>query len=745
MQNHNPLRPGTLEEARAQAMNEEEFERVKEILGRTPNVTELAIFAAMWSEHCSYKNSILELKTLPRSGGRLMTDAGSENAGLVDIGDGWAVAFKIESHNHPSAVEPFQGAATGVGGILRDVFTMGARPLAALDSLHFGDLNDPHTRYLFDGVVRGIGHYGNCFGVPTVAGEVCFDPAYAGNPLINAMAVGVVRHDRIATAKASGVGNPVFYVGSRTGRDGMHGATFASEELSEDNEAKRPAVQVGDPFAEKLLLEATLELTGTQALVAIQDMGASGLTCSSSEMAAAGSVGMELNLDLVPLRESDMNPWEIMLSESQERMLLIARTGYEDEIKRVFNRWDLEAVNIGKITDDGRLRLYHRDRIVADLPAWDLVLGGGVPQYKRESKRPKELDELAAFDPLSLPEPDDPCAALLTLLNNHEIASKQWIYQQYDQSVRTNTVLEPGQADAAVIRVEGTSKGLAVKTDGNNRYVRLDPHRGTERIVAEAARNVACTGARPVAITNCLNFGHPYKPEVYYFFREAVAGMGKACRAFDTPVTGGNVSFYNETNGKAVLPTPIIGMLGLFEDVSKHVGASFQAVGDAVYLLGEAAGNGLGGSAYLKEIHNRVAGTIDEVDYEHERKLIDLLVDLVDRKWINSAHDISDGGMAVCLTECCLMNRYERIGVAVDFPVERSIAAHLFGESPGRVIVSLTPEHAADLEALAKERNIPLRHVGTTGGDRLIWDNFFNLKLDELAKPYFGSIMDIME
>ncbi|MDP8229127.1 MAG: phosphoribosylformylglycinamidine synthase subunit PurL, partial [Candidatus Electryoneaceae bacterium] len=654
---HDPNRPGTLEEAKSQTLTEEEFHWIREILGRTPNVTELSIFAAMWSEHCSYKNSILELKTLPRSGGRLLVEAGEENAGLVDIGDGWAVAFKIESHNHPSAVEPFQGAATGVGGILRDIFTMGARPLAALNSLRFANLDDAHTRFLLDGIVRGIGDYGNCFGVPTVAGEVCFDPSYRGNPLVNAMAVGVVRADSVTYAKATGVGNPVFYVGSRTGRDGIHGVTFASEELSEDNEAKRPAVQVGDPFAEKLLLEATLELAQTDALVGIQDMGGAGLSCCISEMAAAGGVGMDIDLDKVPLRETDIEPWEIMLSESQERMLLIAQAGKEEVIKEIFERWELEVVEIGCVTDDGILRIRHQGQLVAEVPAWNLVLGGGAPQYRRESHRPEELDQLASFDPLSLPEPDDPGMVLLKILADPDVASKEWIWTQYDQSVRTNTAIEPGRGDAAVIRVEGTNKGLAVCTDGNGRYVRLDPRLGASLNVAEAARNVACVGARPVAITNCLNFGHPYKPEIYYFFREAVAGMGEACRAFNTPVTGGNVSFYNETNGTAVLPTPVIGMLGVFDDVSKYVGATFQQEEDVVYLLGEATGSGLGGSCYLRAIFKMTAGRLTPMDYDGEKRLIDLLIELVEKRITHSAHDVSDGGLAVCLTECCILNK----------------------------------------------------------------------------------------
>jgi phosphoribosylformylglycinamidine synthase len=749
------LRPGSVEEARAQGLTNEEYARICGILHRKPNITELAICAVMWSEHCSYKSSILELKTLPRSGGRLLVAAGAENAGLVDIGDGWAAAFKIESHNHPSAVEPFQGAATGVGGILRDVFTMGARPLAVLDSLRFGPLDDARNRFLFDGVVRGIGHYGNCFGVPTVAGEVCFDPAYSDNPLVNVMAVGVVRHDHVCRAKAAGIGNPVFYVGSRTGRDGIHGATFASEELSVDNEAKRPAVQVGDPFAEKLLLEATLELAQTDALVAIQDMGAAGLTCSSSEMSAGGGVGMEINLDLVPLREADMEPWEIMLSESQERMLLVAKRGGEDRVKEIFHKWDLQAVEVGRVTDDGLLRITHRGIIVAEVPAVTLVLGGEAPQYRRESVRPAELSALEAFDFDKLTETASPGEILLQLLSDPEIASKRWVYEQYDQSVRTNSAVQPGYGDAAVVRVEGTMKGLAVKTDGNGRWVSLNPRRGAALMVLEAARNVACVGAKPVAITNCLNFGHPYKPEVFYFFRESVAGMGEACRRLGTPVTGGNVSFYNETMGQAVRPTPVIGMLGVMEDVSRFITASFKAAGDAVYLLGKPADNGLGGSSYLKVRHNKIAGGIPEPDYEAEQSLMDLLADLAETRAIRSAHDVSDGGLGVCLAECCLMDDHKPMGVTIDnlpnddayqhgVGTPMTIVSELFGESPGRVVVSVSPEKVALFECLTALRQVPYRRIGTTGGDRLLWNGVLELMLNILMTTYYGAIPTLM-
>ncbi len=766
----NPFKLGTLEEARAQGLSTEEFNCIKDILGRAPNITELAIFAVMWSEHCSYKNSILELKTLPRSGPQLLASAGEENAGLVDIGDGWAVAFKIESHNHPSAVEPFQGAATGVGGILRDIFTMGARPLVVLDSLRFGELRTSNgkkaltdeayarNRYLFDGVVRGIAHYGNCFGVPTAAGEVQFDDAYAGNPLVNVMAVGVVRTDRICRAKAKGIGNPVFYVGSRTGRDGIHGATFASEELSADNEEKRPAVQVGDPFAEKLLLEATLELAQTDALIAIQDMGAAGLTCSSSEMSAAGAVGMEIDLDKVPLREADMEAWEIMLSESQERMLLVAKQGSEDMVKQIFEKWDLQAVEIGQVTNDRMLKIYRHNNLVAKIPSYFLVLGGGAPKYKRESLRPKELDAIAAFNPLTLPEPKNPGEELLKLLASPDIASKDWVYRQYDVSVRTNTALEPGRGDAAVIRVEGTDKGLAVKTDGNGRKVSLDPYKGAALAVVEAARNVACTGARPVAITNCLNFGHPYKPVVYYFFRETVAGMGEACRALGTPVTGGNVSFYNETEGVPVLPTPVIGMLGVLDDVHNFIRGYFQNEGDLIYLIGRPTGHGLGGSVYLKILHNTVAGPIDAPDYEAEKRLYNLLIEGAKTHIIQSAHDVSDGGLAVAIAECCVMNAEFTFdgdkfildegtikGAEIDLSSEGSLKALLFGEAPGQVVISVKGEDAKQIEALAEMWGVPIQLIGRVGGNRLVWKDKFDLKVSQVAEAYYRAIPDLMK
>ena len=579
-------------------LTEEEFERIKKILGRTPTFTELGIFSVMWSEHCCYKNSIGLLKTLPRSGGRLLVGAGEENAGLIDIGDGLAVAFKIESHNHPSAVEPYQGAATGVGGIMRDVFTMGARPIASLNSLRFGSLKNARTRFLFEGVVKGIGDYGNSFGVPTVAGEVYFDESYQDNPLINAMAVGIVKKKNVASAIAKGNRNKVMIVGSSTGRDGIHGATFASEEISEKSESKRPSVQVGDPFTEKLLLEASLEIIRNGWLIGIQDMGAAGIACSTSEMSAKGKSGMIVNLDKVPLREDGMTAYEIMLSESQERMLCVVRPGYEDKVKDVFEKWDLNCEIVGEVTDEPFLKIYRDGELKAEIPPYELVLGGGAPVYIRGTKEPEYLKSIKAFDFSSLLKPEDLTEVFEKVLSSPNIVSKKWVYEQYDSMVRTNTVVGPG-CDAAVIYIKDTNKALAMKTDCNGRYVYLNPKEGTRIAVAEAARNIVCSGGVPLGITNCLNFGNPYKPEIYWQFKQAIEGMGEACRFFDTPVTGGNVSFYNESPNTAVYPTPTIGMVGLIEGLEKVTTSFFKDEGDLVYILGDDFEE-LGGSEYLK-------------------------------------------------------------------------------------------------------------------------------------------------
>jgi phosphoribosylformylglycinamidine synthase len=710
-----------LKSAQEHGLNAEEYDKILSVLGRTPSFTELGIYSVMWSEHCSYKNSIAMLKTLPRDGESLLTQAGEENAGLVDIGDNLAVAFKIESHNHPSAVEPYQGAATGVGGIHRDIFTMGARPVASLNSLRFGSPRDPRVRYLVDGVVRGIGDYGNSFGVPTVGGEIYFEEGYTGNPLVNAMSVGLVEHHKTVSATAKGKGNPVLIVGSSTGRDGIHGATFASEELSEASEDKRPSVQVGDPFAEKLLLEATLEAIATGAVVGLQDMGAAGLTSSTSEMSARGiekegSGGIEIDLDLVPAREKGMTAYELMLSESQERMLIVAEKGREQEIIDVYHKWDVNAVVIGQVTDDNMMRVSQHGKVVAEIPAMSLVLGGGAPVYIREAIEKK---------------PDTPAAKLvgddtlnfkslsLQLLSRPNIASKQWVYQQYDSMVQTNTVTPTGLTDAAVIRIKGTKKGLAMKTDCNSRYVYLNPKSGGAIAVAECARNIACSGAKPLAVTNCLNFGNPYKPEVYFQFKSAVQGMGDACRMFNTPVTGGNVSFYNETTlggGRtAIYPTPTIGMIGLLDDIDNLVGSTFRKAGDAIMLLGDPELT-LESSEYLVMQYDTPGTDAPAVDLQHEKNLQDLLVCLASKKLVQSAHDVSDGGLAITLAEKSIMDREAMLGFDVDLEDAGTDAARiqrqLFSEAQGRVVVSINPEKVGAAIEEANHLNVPVRVIG---------------------------------
>jgi len=732
----------TLELAIEHGLSEEEFERIKKILGRNPNYTELGCFSVMWSEHASYKNSIALLKTLPRSGKRLLVQAGEENAGLVDIGDGLAIAFKIESHNHPSAVEPYQGAATGVGGILRDIFTMGARPIAALDSLRFGNLDNPKTKYLLNGVIKGIGDYGNCFGVPTVAGEVYFEEAYQDNCLVNAMAVGIVKTNRIAKAVAKGKGNPVFIVGSSTGRDGIHGATFASVELTEESESRRSNVQVGDPFAEKLLLEATLEIIKKDLVVGIQDMGAAGIICSTSEMSARGKSGMRINLDLVPLRESGMTAYEILLSESQERMLVVGKKGCEEEIKKVFEKWDLQCVQIGEVIEEDLLEFYKDGKLVANIPASSLVLGGGAPVYYRESKKPDYIDKLSNVNFDDLPEIKDLNSVLLKLLSSPNITNKSWIYHQYDYTVGTNTVIKPG-CDSAVIRIKKTNKAIAIKTDCNGRYVYLNPKRGTMIAVAEAARNVACSGAIPIAITNCLNFGNPYDPEIYWQFKEAIEGMREACIEFDTPVTGGNVSFYNESNNYTVYPTPVIGMLGLIEDVQYITSSYFKDEGDLIYLIGETK-NEIGGSEFLKTIFNQVEGEIPEIDLKIEKKTIEILLRAIRSGFIKSAHDLSDGGLAVALAECCVMNRKKKIGAKVNLNIKFRSDFYLFSESQSRFIVTISPENQVEFEKLFDETPIKLEKIGIVEGKNLVINNLIDLSLDEIEDAYYNSFRRLM-
>jgi len=690
----------------------DEFDRLVNMLGRTPTFTELGVISALWSEHCSYKHSRAVLKTLPTEAPYVLQGPG-ENAGVISIGDGLAVAFKIESHNHPSAVEPYQGAATGVGGILRDVFTMGARPIAMLNSLRFGSLDSPRVRFLVAGVVKGIGDYGNCVGIPTVAGDVMFDAAYEGNPLVNAMCVGLLREDELIRAKAQGVGNPIIAVGARTGRDGIHGASFASEDLSEENEAKRPRVQVGDPFTEKLLLEASLELIQSGHIVAIQDMGAAGLTSSSAEMAERGDVGVTIDTNKVPVREAGMTPYEILLSESQERMLVVAIRGREDEVKKILTKWDLTAEVIGEVIAEPVYRVTEGDHIVAEFPGTRLVTD--CPQYHPDARESEEAVRRRDVDVHAVPErpeESDPAWTLERLLAAPTIASKRWITRQYDSTVRTSTVMGPGEGDAAVIRVRGTTKAIAVKTDCNGRYVYLDPRVGGRIAVAEAARNVACVGARPMAITNCLNFGNPRKPEVFFQFREAVYGMGEACRALGTPVTGGNVSLYNENPQGAVYPTPVIGMVGLIDDVRLVTRAAFNAKGHDIVLLGDNTGE-LGGSEYLASIHGLVAGAPPSCSLDGEKALIDALLECIGGSHVASAHDCSEGGLAVALAECCIGREDRPCGATVDLSpwTALPLRALLFGEAQGRVVVSTG--HAAEVLAIAARHGVPARVIGS--------------------------------
>ncbi len=733
----------TLELALEHGLNEEEFEAIQQHLGRIPTFTELGVYSVMWSEHCSYKNSILEIKKLPREGDQLLVGAGEENAGIVDIGDGLACAFKIESHNHPSAVEPYQGAATGVGGIHRDIFTMGARPVASLNSLRFGNMKNPRVRYLLNGVVRGISDYGNSFGVPTVGGEIYFDDAYEGNPLVNAMSVGIVKAGETASAIAKGIDNPVLIVGSSTGRDGIHGATFASEEISEESEAKRPSVQVGDPFTEKLLLEATLEALKTGAIVGIQDMGAAGIACSSSEMTAKGGVGMEIDLDKVPMREEGMTAYELLLSESQERMLIVAEKGREQEIIDIFEKWDLNAVTIGKVVEGFEVTYWKEGEIKAKIPAGSLCLGEGAPQYSRDAVRPAYLDEVQQFDFNSLDHPKGHNEILKKLLGAPNIASKRWVYEQYDTMVRTNTVNGPGASDSGVIRIKGTKKGLAVKTDCNGRYVYLNPRRGGQIAVAEAARNVVCSGAKPLAITNCLNFGNPYKPEVYWTFREALAGMGDACKALNTPVTGGNVSFYNENPEGAIFPTPVIGMLGLVEDIEQHtITPGFKNEGELVYYAG-ASRNGLGGSEYLKAVHGLTTGNAPELDLKFEVNLQKVLLGLIQQKLVTAAHDISDGGLVFTLAEMAL---FSGIGAAVTTKeLSGSVYETLYSEAQSGVVVSVAQEKATAFEQACKHGGLPFMELGVTGGDRLLIDEHIDLAISEMESVYESAIPDAMK
>jgi phosphoribosylformylglycinamidine synthase II len=746
----------------------EEFERIKKILGREPNFTELGIFSVMWSEHCSYKNSRKELKKFPTTGSNILVKAGEENAGVVDIGDGWAIAFKIESHNHPSAIEPFQGAATGVGGIIRDIFTMGARPEFCLNSLRFGPItstiknqtsNITANRQLFSGVVSGIAHYGNCVGIPTIGGEIYFDESFEGNPLVNVFCLGVLRHEQLARGTAKGVGNPVFYVGAETGRDGLAGAAFASRELTEQSREDRPAVQVGDPFKEKLLLEACLELLERDAVTGIQDMGAAGLTCSTCETASRGGSGIEIDLAKVPKREPGMTPYEILLSESQERMLIIAKHAKENLVREIFEKWDVPCAEIGRVTDDGMMRVRNDGAIAAEIPA--KALAEEAPLYSREAKAPVaprlwRVSEERLREPWlqDLPKIDNR-QALRRLLRDPTIASKNWVYRQYDHTVRTGTMVKPG-SDAAVFFVRYANKILAATTDCNSLYCALDPREGGKIAVAEAARNLTCSGAKPLAVTDCLNFGNPYKPENFWQLREAVEGIAEACRVFGTPITGGNVSLYNESPAGVVDPTPTIAMVGLIDD-ERHITTQwFKNDGDTIILVGE-IGDELGGSQFLKICHGKKIGPPPHVDLAHEMNVQNVVRKSIREGLAKSAHDCSEGGLVVALTECCF-NPEKLLGAEIDCshgplsrPEETShsdVATVLFNESQSRIVISLAPESLDKTVSMLRDRGVPFQQLGRVGGDELriqVGDQKFAWPIADLYDDWFNAIRRAVE
>jgi len=724
----------TVETAQKLGLLPEEFDKICEILGRTPNFNELSVYSVMWSEHCSYKNSIVWLKTLPKEGERMLAKAGEENAGLVDIGDGLGCAFKIESHNHPSAIEPYQGAATGVGGINRDIFTMGARPIAQLNSLRFGNLQQERTKWIIRGVVKGIGDYGNAFGVPTVGGEVYFDDCFTVNPLVNAMSVGIVEKGKTVSAISYGVGNPVFIVGSHTGKDGIHGAAFASKDITEDSADDLPSVQVGDPFQEKLLLEATLEAIDTGAIIGMQDMGAAGIICSSSEMSAKGEHGMVIWLDRVPTRQANMQPWEILLSESQERMLIVCKKGQEDKLLAVFEKWDINCVQIGEVTEGERLKFYMHNELVADVPAESLVLGGGAPVYHREYKDPAYLQEIAQYKNEAVPQPADLLPVMEHLATHPNLCSKKWVYQQYDSMVGTINMGTNQPSDAAVVDVRGTEKALAMSVDCNSRYIYADPHQGTAIAVAEAARNIVCSGGEPVAVTNCLNFGNPYNPEVYWQFVGAIKGMGEACLALGTPVTGGNVSFYNQSSYEGpVYPSPVIGMVGILDKKEQLQTMYFKQPGDLIYVLGE-MNNDLGSSQYIYSYHGIKHSTCPHFSLEAEKQLHSVLKQLRDRNLAEHMHDLADGGLFIALIESGFYN-----GLGFDIQTDTALRtdAFLFGESQSRAIVSIDPMEQPVLEKLLYESGIPFRKLGeVTEGD---------IRIDGKAYPniaQFGQLYD---
>ena len=722
---------------REMGLTDAEYGMIKELMQREPNYVETGIFAVMWSEHCGYKNSRELLRLFPNDAPWVLQGPG-ENAGVVDIGDGIAVVFKMESHNHPSAVEPFQGAATGIGGIVRDIFTMGARPIALLDPMRFGNPDEARVKYLFNGVVAGISFYGNCLGIPTVGGEVVFDDCYSGNPLVNVMAVGIMGHDEMAKGVASGVGNPVMLVGAKTGRDGIHGATFASEELNEESESKRPSVQVGDPFMEKLLLEACLEIIRADLVLGMQDLGAAGLTSSASEMASRGEGGIELDVSLIPRREENMSPYEVMLSESQERMLLVPRPGYEDRVREIFDKWGLDAVVIGKVTGDGQFRIKEGDEVAADIPIKALI--DLCPVYHPERKEPDYLAETLNWSRGDLPEKYNCAESLLELLDHPTIASKEWVYHKYDYDVRTNTVVPPG-SDAAVVRVKGSKKGIALTTDCNGRYCYLDPYKGGMQAVAEAARNLAASGARPLAITDCLNFGNPEKPEIYWQMEQSVKGLSEACRVLQTPVTGGNVSLYNETPKGAIFPTPVVGMVGVLEDVEKRITQAFKAESDVILLLGKNIGH-LGGSLYLKQVLGREAGPPPDVNLQEEKALITFCLEAAEKGLLHSAHDCAEGGLAVALAECCISGG---IGAEVKFSAaELRSDELLFAEDQGRMIISAKAGNEQRIQELAQKHGMPILVLGNTGGSEFLieygGENIVKLSLEEMEEKFRGAI-----
>ncbi len=720
----------TLEQATQLGLREEEFEKIKEVLGRTPNFTELSIYSVMWSEHCSYKNSIVWLKTLPKEGEKMLAKAGEENAGLIDIGDGLACCFKIESHNHPSAIEPYQGAATGVGGINRDIFSMGARPIAQLNSLRFGNIDSEKTKWLVRGVVKGIGDYGNAFGIPTVGGEVYFDDCYQINPLVNAMSVGIAKVGKTVSAIAEGIGNPVYIFGSATGKDGIHGAAFASKDITEDSAKDLPSVQVGDPFWEKLILEASLELLETNAVVGMQDMGAAGITCSTSEMTAKSGTGMKVWLDKVPMRQKEMKDWEILLSESQERMLVVVKKGMESSVESIFKKWDLTYEIIGEVTDSGRVQYYMNDELRADIPAESLVLGGGAPVYHREYSEPKYFKEIEKYTIENIKDCSlDEAKKIAKFLCAHpNIASKKWVYNQYDSMVGTINQTSNSPSDAAVVKVKGTDKSIAMTVDCNSRYVWANPFVGGMIAVSEAARNLVCSGAEPAAITNCLNFGNPYNPEVYYQFVHAIKGLSEACKKFDTPVTGGNVSFYNQSSDEnAVFPTPTIGMVGLICGNKKHMTLDFKNDGDEIYLLGENK-NDISCSHYLSHYHKVQFSPAPYFNLDEEHNLHKAVLNLIDKNLIQSAHDISEGGLFVALLESAMHRNFS-------FNIQHSTSnirndSFLFGEAQGRIIVSVPSSRFSLLEAELQASGVTFEKLGKVTSSK-------NIKINDVD---FGSV-----